>query len=174
MNDAVASATPMLFTPMTIRGVTLPNRIVLAPMVQYRASNGVPGDFHVVHLGKFALGRFGTVMTEATAVEPRGRVTHECPGIWSDEHIPAWRRITDYLRTEGSVPAIQLAHSGRKGANHRAQENTKPYSPYKAWLVVVPTAEPTSAGHHVPHALSEDEIAGIVQAFAIAARRADA
>ena len=90
MNDATAHARPLLFTPMTIRGVTLPNRIVLAPMVQYRAHDGIPGDFHFVHLGKFALGRFGVVMTEATSVEPRGRVTHGCPGIWGDEHVPAW------------------------------------------------------------------------------------
>ena len=81
--------TKLLFTPMTIRGITLPNRIVLAPMVQYRARDGIPGDFHFVHLSKFAPGRFGTVMTEATAIEPRGRVTHECPGIWNDEQTVA-------------------------------------------------------------------------------------
>jgi 2,4-dienoyl-CoA reductase-like NADH-dependent reductase (Old Yellow Enzyme family) len=174
MNDATAAPRPLLFTPMTIRGVTLPNRIVLAPMVQYRAREGFPGDFHMVHLGKFALGRFGVVMTEATAVEPRGRVTHECPGIWSDDHIAAWRRVTDYIRAEGSVPAIQLAHSGRKGATHRAQENTKPYDAAKAWPVVGPTTEPTNTGHHVPHALSVAEIADITRAFADAALRADA
>jgi 2,4-dienoyl-CoA reductase-like NADH-dependent reductase (Old Yellow Enzyme family) len=174
MNDAASAPRPLLFTPMTIRSVTLPNRIVLAPMVQYRARDGVPGDFHIVHLGKFALGRFGIVMTEATAVEPRGRVTHECPGIWSDDHVSAWRRVTDYIRAEGSVPAIQLAHAGRKGATHRAQENTKPYGPDKVWPVVGPTTEPTSTGHHVPHALDAAEIATIVRSFADAARRADA
>jgi 2,4-dienoyl-CoA reductase-like NADH-dependent reductase (Old Yellow Enzyme family) len=178
MNDATAFARPLarplLFTPLTIRGITLPNRIVLAPMVQYRARDGFPGDFHFVHLGKFALGRFGTVMTEATSVEPRGRVTHGCPGIWSDAHVPAWRRITEYIRSEGSVPAIQLAHAGRKAATHRAQEGTRPYDAAEAWPVVGPTTEPTSAGHHVPHALSAGEIAGIVTCFADAARRADA
>jgi 2,4-dienoyl-CoA reductase-like NADH-dependent reductase (Old Yellow Enzyme family) len=174
MNDSTSTARPLLFTPFTIRGVTLPNRVVLAPMVQYRSRDGVPGEFHVVHLGKFALGRFGTVMTEATAVEARGRVTHACPGIWSDQQIPAWRRITDYIRAEGSVSAMQLAHSGRKGATHRAQENTRPYDAKDAWPVVGPTTEPTSAGHHVPHALSPAEIADIVQAFADAACRADA
>ena len=83
MNDATSlcPARPLLFTPLTIRGITLPNRVVLAPMVQYRSHDGIPGDFHFIHLGKFALGRFGTVMTEATAVEARGRVTHACPGI---------------------------------------------------------------------------------------------
>jgi len=176
MNDASSPAPsrPLLFTPLTIRGITLPNRTVVAPMVQYRARDGIPGDFHFVHLGKFALGRFGTVMTEAISVEARGRVTHACPGIWNDEQVPAWRRIAGYIRAEGSVPAIQLAHSGRKGATHRAQENTRPYDAKDAWPVVGPTTEPTSAGRHVPHALTADEIAGIVQAFAGAARRADA
>jgi 2,4-dienoyl-CoA reductase-like NADH-dependent reductase (Old Yellow Enzyme family) len=174
MNDSSSPRRPLLFTPLTIRGVTLPNRIVVAPMVQYRSCDGVPGDFHFVHLGKFALGRFGTVMTEATAVEARGRVTHACPGIWNDEQLRAWRRITDYVRAEGSVSGIQLAHSGRKGATHRAQESTRPYDVKQAWPVVGPTTEPTSAGHHVPHALSPAEIADIVQAFADAARRADA
>ena len=180
MNDASPPPRPLLFTSMTLRGITLPNRAVLAPMVQYRARDGVPGDFHFVHLGKFALGRFGIVMTEATAVEPRGRVTHACPGLWDDAQIAPWRRITDYIRAEGSVPAMQLAHAGRKAATHRAQENTLPYNAadaargLPAWPVVGPTTQPTSAGHHVPHALTPEEIAGIVQAFADAARRAEA
>ena len=180
MNDASPPPRPLLFTSMTLRGITLPNRAVLAPMVQYRARDGVPGDFHFVHLGKFALGRFGIVMTEATAVEPRGRVTHACPGLWDDAQIAPWRRITEYIRAEGSVPALQLAHAGRKAATHRAQENTLPYNAadaargLPAWPVVGPTTQPTSAGHHVPHALTPEEIAGIVQAFADAARRAEA
>lgn len=117
MNDASPPPRPPLFTPMTLRGITLPNRTVLAPMVHYRARDGVPGDFHFVHLGKFALGRFGIVMTEATADAARG--------------LPAWP-------------------------------------------VAGPTTQPTSAGHHVPRALTPEEIAGIVQAFAGAARRAEA
>jgi 2,4-dienoyl-CoA reductase-like NADH-dependent reductase (Old Yellow Enzyme family) len=173
-------ARPLLFTPLTIRGVTLPNRVVLAPMVQYRALGGLPTDFHMVHLGKFALGRFGTVMTEATAVEARGRVGHGCPGIWHDDHIPAWRRITDYIKREGSVAAIQLAHSGRKGATHRAHENTKPYDAADAanglppWPVVGPTTEPPSPAYQIPHKLTVEEIGGITRSFADSARRADA
>ncbi len=181
MNDAALSQSrPLLFTPMTIRGITLPNRTVLAPMVQYRSTQGAPGDFHLVHLGKFALGRFGIVMAEATAVEARGRVSHGCPGIWSDDHIQAWKRITSYIKAEGSVPALQLAHAGRKAATHRAQEGTAPYTAedakrgLPAWDVVGPTTEPTAPGHHVPHALSVSEVQDLVQAFADAARRADA
>ncbi len=165
---------PLLFTPMTVRGITLPNRTVVAPMVQYRSRDGIPGDFHFIHLGKFALGRFGTVMTEATAVEPRGRVTHQCPGIWNDEQTAAWRHIARYIRAEGSVPAIQLAHAGRKAATHRAMEDTAPYGPDQAWQAAGPTTQPTSMGHQTPHALTPAEIDGIVQAFAEAARRADA
>ena len=170
---------PLLFTPLTLRGITLPNRAVLAPMVQYRAQDGVPLDFHMAHLGKFALGRFGVVMTEATSVEPRGRVTHACPGIWNDTQAAAWKQIARFIRDEGSVPAIQLAHSGRKGATHRAQEGTAPYSAddaargLPAWEVVGPTTEPTGPGHHVPHQLSVQEIGDLVQRFAEAAARAN-
>ncbi len=175
-----AGGRPLLFTPLTIRGVTIPNRTVLAPMVQYRALGGVPTDFHMVHLGKFALGRFGVVMTEATAVEPRGRVGHSCPGIWHDDQIIAWRRITDYIRREGSVPAMQLAHAGRKAATYRAIDGGKPYDAKSAdaglpaWPVVGPTTEPVGAGYQTPHQLSAEEIAGITRAFADGARRADA
>jgi 2,4-dienoyl-CoA reductase-like NADH-dependent reductase (Old Yellow Enzyme family) len=181
MNDAVPHADlPLLFTPLAIRGITLPNRVALSPMVQYRSRDGVPGDFHLVHLGKFALGRFGLVMTESVAIEPRGRVTHVCPGIWNDAQVRAWRRITDYLRAEGSISAIQLQHAGRKAATHRAQEGTAPYTEadaargLPAWEVVGPTTEPMGLGHHVPHALSVREIEALVQIYVEAARRAEA
>ena len=174
MNDAVSLDRPLLFTPLTLRGIVLPNRAVLAPMVQYQARDGIPGDWHLMHLGKFALGRFGVVMTEATAVEPRGRVTHECPGIWNDTQTEAWRRIAGLIRAEGSVPAIQLAHAGRKAATHRAQDGTAPYGPDRAWPVIGPTRDAFAAGQHVPESMSGAEIATVTQAFADAARRADA
>ncbi len=173
MNDAPIAARPLLFTPLKIRDVTLPNRVVLAPMVQYRARDGIPGAFHFAHLSKFALGRFGVVMTEATSVEAQGRVTPLCPGIWNHQQTEAWARIASYIKSEGSVPAIQLAHAGRKAATHRAMEGTRPLAPDLAWPVVGPTTEPTSAGHHTPHALTAEEIAGIVEAYAQAARRAE-
>ena len=173
------AARPLLFTPLTLRGVTIPNRTVLAPMVQYRARHGVPGDFHMVHLGKYAVGKFGVVMTEATAVEERGRVGHSCPGIWNDEQAAAWKPITAYIRAEGSIPAIQLAHAGRKASTHRALDNTRPYTADDAaggltsWTPVGPTTEPTGPGANVPHQLDVEEIGTIVRAFADAARRAD-
>jgi len=171
---------PLLFTPITLRGITAPNRAVLAPMVQYRARDGIPNDFHLVHLGKFALGKFGVVMSEATSVEPRGRVSHGCPGIWNDAQITAWRRITDCIRAEGSVPAMQLAHAGRKAATHRAIDGGHPLDAadaargFPAWDIVGPTTQPTAPGHRIPQQLSVADIAGIVRAFAEAARRADA
>lgn len=180
MDVNTQASRPLLFTPLTIRGVTLPNRTVLAPMVQYRALGGVPTEFHMVHLGKFALGRFGVVMTEATAVEPRGRVGHGCPGIWHDDQIPAWRRITDYIRREGSVSAMQLAHSGRKGATHRAIDGGKAYDAVDAanglpsWPVIGPTSEPPGPGYQLPIQMTEADIAQVTQAFADGARRADA
>lgn len=171
---------PLLFTPLAIRGVTLPNRVVISPMVQYRAKDGLADDFHMVHLGKFALGRAGTVFTEATAVEPRGRVTHGDLGLWNDAQAEALKPIVRFLHREGSLAAIQLAHAGRKGSMQRAQDGNGPLGAsdrargLQPWQVVGPTAEPVGPGWLVPHQLSGDEIAGLVRDFADAARRADA
>lgn len=172
--------TPLLFTPLALRGVTLPNRVVISPMVQYRAKDGLANDFHMVHLGKFALGRAGTVFTEATAVEPRGRVTHGDLGLWNEEQVEALKPVVRYLHREGSVAAIQLAHAGRKGSMQRAQDGNGPLTAadrargLEPWAVVGPTAEPVGPGWLVPHQLGTEEIAGLVRDFADAARRADA
>ena len=106
--------TPLLFRPMPLRGVTLPNRLVLAPMMQYRAENGFASDWHLAHYGKFALGGFGTVMTEVVSVESAGRITHGDLGLWSDEFIPGLKRVTDFVHSQGALAAIQIGHSGRK------------------------------------------------------------
>ena len=174
-----SAATPLLFTPLTLRGVTARNRLVLSPMVQYRARDGMPNDFHLVHLGRYAQGRMGIVFTEATAVEPRGRVTHRCCGVWNDAQMHAFRRITDYIRAEGSLSAIQLAHAGRKGSAARAMDGGGKLpeadlaAGFTPWQVVGPTSEPVGPGWLVPHALSVPEIETIVAAFGAAARRAD-
>ena len=175
-----SSSRPMLFTPISLRGITVPNRTVLAPMVQYRAKNGMPTDFHMVHLGKFALGRFGIVMNEATAVEARGRVSYGCPGIWNDAQVQGWKRVTDYIRREGSVPAMQLAHAGRKASTHRAIDGTHPYSAADAakglvpWDIIGPTGEPTGPGQNIPAQMTQADIDTVVRAFAEAAKRSDA
>ena len=110
---------PRLFTPITLRGVTAPNRIVISPMCQYSATDGLADDWHVVHLGKFAQGGAGIVMTEATAVTAEGRITHGDLGLWHDGQIAPLARIAAFIRAQGSVPAIQLAHAGRKGSMQR-------------------------------------------------------
>src|SRR5512143_3709725 len=101
----------MLFTPFTIRGVTLRNRIIVSPMCQYSSEDGFANDWHLVHLGSRAVGGAGVVMVEATAVEPRGRISPEDLGLWKDEHIANLRRITGFIASQGTVPGIQLAHA---------------------------------------------------------------
>ncbi len=109
------SARPLLFTPITIRGVTAKNRIVVSPMCQYHSVDGGPTDWQLMHIGRLAAGGSGIVFGEETAVEDRGRKTYDCAGIWADKHIPMYRRITDFIREQNAVPAIQLGHSGPQG-----------------------------------------------------------
>ena len=108
-----------LFSPLEIRGVTLRNRIALSPMCQYSAVDGMANDWHLVNLGTRAVGGAGLLIAEATAVEPRGRITPNCLGIWSDEHAQALRRVCAFVSARGAVPAIQLAHAGVKASRHR-------------------------------------------------------
>jgi len=149
-------------------------------MVQYRAKDGVPSDFHMVHLGKFALGRFGIVMSEATAVEERGRVSHQCPGLWNDAQTQGWKRVVDYIHHEGSLAAMQLAHAGRKASTHRAIDGTPPYTAADAarglppWPVIGPTGDAFGPGQNVPTQMTQADIDTVVRAFADAAKRADA
>lgn len=171
---------PLLFTPLQIAGATLRNRVVLSPMCQYCAINGYADDWHLVHLGKFALGGMGLVFTEATAVEERGRISHGDLGIWSDRFLPGLKRIADFVRAQGALPGIQIAHAGRKGGWQRpwqgsggaldAADAARGEAPYH---LVGPTSEPLAPGHVTPHALSLAEIAGVVESFASAAARAD-
>src|SRR5712691_8698725 len=106
----------LLFTPTKLREVAVRNRIVLSPMCTYSANEGLVDDWHVVHLGQFALGGAGVVFVEATAVEERGRITYGDAGLWSNAHIPPLARIANVLRAHGAVPALQLAHAGRKSS----------------------------------------------------------
>src|SRR5947207_213133 len=103
---------PLLFRPIKMRGVTARNRIMLGPMSQYLAVNGNLTDWHLVHLGQYGIGGAGIVFSEETAVEARGRRTHHCAGMYADEHVRGWRRITDFLKDMGALPAIQLGHAG--------------------------------------------------------------
>ena len=170
---------PLLFTPLQIADATLRNRMVLSPMCQYCAINGYADDWHLVHLGKFALGGMGLVFTEATAVEERGRISYGDLGIWSDNFLPGLKRIADFVRAQGALPGIQIAHAGRKGGWQRPWQGGGPLDAADAargegpYPLVGPTAEPLAPGHVAPHALSLAEIAGVVESFAFAAARAD-
>lgn len=107
---------PLLFTPLRIGNVILKNRICISPMCQYSCEDGFVTDWHLVHLGARAIGGAALVMMEATAVEERGRISQFCPGIWKDKHIEPMKRICQFIKTQNCIPAIQLAHSGRKGS----------------------------------------------------------
>jgi 2,4-dienoyl-CoA reductase-like NADH-dependent reductase (Old Yellow Enzyme family) len=166
---------PSLFEPITLRGVTARNRIWLAPMCQYSAAaDGLPTDWHLVHLGARATGGFGLVMTEAAAVVPEGRISPQDVGIWSDAHVEAWSRITAFLRANGAVPATQLAHAGRKASTFAPWRGTGSVPAERGGWTAVAPADAAYPGYAVPQGLSREEIGGIVTAFAAAARRADA
>ncbi len=168
---------PLLFTPLKLRGVAAPNRAVVSPMVQYRAIDGQVNDYHLVHLGKFALGKFGIVFTENCAVEPRGRVTQGDLGLWDDRQIEGHRRLTRFLKQEGALAATQITHSGRKGSTPRSFDKPGQLGPegagWQRWQVVGPSELPAGEAYATPKALSEAEIDDIVRKFGEAARRAD-
>ncbi|WP_431885134.1 NADH:flavin oxidoreductase/NADH oxidase [Micromonospora wenchangensis] len=164
-----------LFTPLALRGVTLPNRIALAPMCQYSAGpDGLPTDWHLVHLGSRAVGGAGLVVTEATAVVPEGRISPQDTGIWSDAHVDAWRPVTAFVAARGAVPAVQLAHAGFKASTYRPWAAGRGGVPDAegGWTPVGPGAEPFLPDYRRPTALDETGIAGVVAAFATAAGRA--
>ena len=163
----------MLFDPFTLRGVTFRNRIGVSPMCQYSSTDGFADDWHLVHLGSRAVGGAGLVMTEATAVDARGRISPEDLGIWKDEHVPPLARITGFLRGQGAVAGIQLAHAGRKASTGRPWEGGQPVAPPRGWTpIVAPSALPFDAGYQTPQAMSEPDVAALIEAFASAARRA--
>ncbi len=128
MSDSQSSA-PHLFRPITFRSVTARNRIMLSPLCEYSAKEGVPNDWHMVHLGARAVGGAGIVFTEATAVEPRGRISHACTGIWNEAQQEAWAPIARFIAGEGALPGMQLAHAGRKASTMPPSEGRKPLTP---------------------------------------------
>ena len=164
---------PHLFAPLAIRGVTMRNRIAVSPMCQYSSEDGFFGDWHLVHLGSRAVGGAGLVMTEATAVEPRGRISPCDTGIWKDAHVPPLTRIAAFVKSQGAVAGIQLAHAGRKASTRRPWDGggVIPESD-GGWQTVAPSAVPFRDGDPAPHALTQSEIAGVVDSFRAAARRA--
>ena len=164
---------PHLFTPLTIRGITLRNRIAVSPMCQYSSQDGFANDWHVVHLGSRAVGGAAAVIAEASAVESRGRISPQDLGIWKDEHIETLSRIAAFVKQQNAVPGIQLAHAGRKGSTRVPWQGGSHIPPGEGgWQTVAPSPIPFWPQDPVPAALSKTEIRGIVDAFAAAARRA--
>ncbi|AZK97148.1 bifunctional salicylyl-CoA 5-hydroxylase/oxidoreductase [Streptomyces sp. SID5473] len=166
--------TPPMFTPFRLRGLTLRNRIVVSPMDMYTAVDGVPGDFHLVHLGARALGGAGLVMTEMVCVSARGRITPGCAGLYSEEQAAAWRRITGFVRAAapGTAIGVQLGHSGRKGSTRRMWEGTDEPLPDGNWPLVAASALPYRPDGRVPTALDRVGMTAVRSAFTAAARRA--
>ncbi|MBK5259934.1 MAG: NADH:flavin oxidoreductase/NADH oxidase [Thermoanaerobaculia bacterium] len=159
-----------LFTPLTIRSVTFRNRIFVSPMCQYSSDDGMPNDWHLVHLGSRAVGGAGLVMVEASGVSPEGRITAWDSGIWSQAHAAAFRRIVEFLHANGAVAGIQIAHAGRKASTDKPWRGGKPIvSGPDSWQTVAPSAIPFREGEPVPHALTALEIDGVVQDFERAA-----
>jgi 2,4-dienoyl-CoA reductase-like NADH-dependent reductase (Old Yellow Enzyme family) len=161
-----------LFTPVRLRGTTLRNRVWVAPMCQYSAVDGVPNDWHLVHLGSFARGGVGLVLTEATAVSPEGRISPSDTGIWNDEQVAAWRRIVDFVHGQGATAGMQLAHAGRKASTRPPFEGrgTVP-AEEGGWTTVGPSAV-AFPGIAEPRELTTGDIDQVVADFTEAALRA--
>ncbi|MHA6264565.1 NADH:flavin oxidoreductase/NADH oxidase [Arenibacterium sp. CAU 1754] len=171
---------PVLFSPLTLRDVTFPNRITLAPMCQYSATDGFANSWHLVHLGGFANGGFGAVMTEATAVLPEGRITHGDLGLWSDDHAQALKPVIDFVAKAGALPGIQLAHAGRKASMQRPWRGNGPLTETDfelgdtPWPIKGPSALPVDDTWLMPQEMTQADISELTDAFVAAARRADA
>ena len=161
-----------LFSPLKIKGVELKNRIAVSPMCQYSSNDGMPNDWHLVHLGSRAVGGAGLVFTEATAVSPEGRISPDDAGIWNDKQADAYKRITSFIKTQNSVPGIQLAHAGRKAST---------FAPWKGvgeveierggWRTIAPSAIPFSGNYPSPKDMSIEDIKLVIEQFCQAAKR---
>ena len=168
----------MLFEPIRIRAVEARNRLVVSPMCQYSAEDGRVTDWHLVHLGKFAQGGAGIVFMEATAVEARGRITHGDTGIWDDGQVAGLSRITSFLKDQGAVPAIQLAHAGRKASMQRPWYGHGPLNAEdvrrgdRPWGIVAPTARAMDEASLKPQPLSVSDLQQILSSYRKAVKRA--
>ncbi|HEY3847497.1 MAG TPA: NADH:flavin oxidoreductase/NADH oxidase [Acetobacteraceae bacterium] len=165
--------TPLLFQPIGFRSVTARNRIVVSPMCQYSATDGLGDDWHIQHLGARAMGGAGVVFTEATHVSAVGRITHHCLGLWNAQHQALLRRLVAIIERGGAVPGVQLAHAGRKASVQRPWDGGAPIAPHDGgWVPLAPSAIPMVAGAIDPHPLTTAEITEIAGQFAHAARLA--
>ncbi len=162
-----------LFSPLKIKSLELRNRIVVSPMCQYSSTDGFANDWHLVHLGSFAVGGAAVAFTEATAVSPEGRISPADLGIWKDEHIEFLQRITTFIKAQGAIPGMQLAHAGRKASTQPPWLGNGPITLAEGgWQPVAPSAVAYKEGQLVPTELTVEEIAALVNQFKLAAKRA--
>jgi 2,4-dienoyl-CoA reductase-like NADH-dependent reductase (Old Yellow Enzyme family) len=168
----------LLFTPLKIRELTLRNRIVVSPMLQYEGTNGFASDWHLVNLGRFATGGAGLVFMESTKIHARGCTTPKDLGIWKDEFVPPLKRIVDFVRAQGARIALQIGHSGRKARNALPWEGRAPLTAYagvdhgEEWYLVGPSALPHGPTSDTPRALTRAEIRSEIEDWGAATRRA--
>ena len=166
-------ATPLLFQPITFRSVTVPNRIAISPMCQYSATDGLGDDWHIQNLGAKAMGGAGIVFTEATHVSAPGRITHGCLGLWDDAQRDFLKRLVALISYGGGVPGIQVAHAGRKASSQRPWEGGRALRPEEGgWVPWAASPIPFHDNSVEPHAMSADEIRGVIGEFARTARLA--
>ncbi len=166
---------PHLFTPLVLRGLTLRNRVVVSPMCQYQAIDGLIQDWHLAHHARFALGGVGTAFLEATAVTSEGRITPGCTGLWDDAQIPGLKRISDLYRAHGAAPAIQLGHAGRRASCARPWDGAQPLAAggvEPPWQTIGPSALTEREGGPVPRAMTVTDIEVLLGRFRAAFRRA--
>ena len=162
-----------LFDPLTQRSLTLRNRLVVSPMCEYSATDGVPNDWHLVHLGSRAVGGAALVIAEASAVSAQGRISPQDTGLWNDTQLQAWQPITRFIKAQGAIAGIQLAHAGRKASTLRPWDGHGPVPAGQGdWLTVAPSALPFAAGWPAPQVLDEAGIRAVIADFRAAAQRA--
>lgn len=161
-----------LFTPLTIKELTLKNRVVVSPMQQYSSEEGFASDWHLVHLGSWAVGGAGLILTESAAVNPIGRSTYNDLGMWKDEHIPKWQQINTFIHQQGAKIGIQLGHFGSKGSRSHPNQGLKYLNEETGgWQTVSASPIPPLPGLSTPKELSQEEISQIINDFANAAKR---
>jgi 2,4-dienoyl-CoA reductase-like NADH-dependent reductase (Old Yellow Enzyme family) len=167
------SAMPKLFEPLRLRGITFRNRIFVSPMCMYSAEDGVPNDWHFVHLGSRAVGGAALVIAEATGVSAEGRISPGDTGLWNGEQVDAFRRIARFVSARGAVPGIQLAHAGRKASTHVPWKGGRALAAAEgAWTTLAPSAVPFDDGYSSPKEMTPADMDRVTAEFAAAARRA--
>jgi 2,4-dienoyl-CoA reductase-like NADH-dependent reductase (Old Yellow Enzyme family) len=161
-----------LFSPLKIRDIELKNRIVVSPMCQYSSINGLPTDWHLVHLGSRAVGGAGLIFTEATAVSPEGRISPDDAGIWNGEQVNAYKRITSFIKSQNAVPGIQLAHAGRKASTFAPWKgNGKVDLKKGGWQTLAPSAIEFANNYPDPSEMNENDIKLVIDQFSKASKR---